>query len=386
MGQSIARMLDEPVNTAHDADHSIAGTAGDGNALAPCDIVVRRRVCATPQLQQRSKSAPILSSNGFFGRRPLAIVRFIDLATLPEDIALTILSHLNATDLCLAACVSPAWERLADHNCLWRSLCHRTWKFLAEIPGFNRNPSDKIQWKKVYMLLDDASLLFNMDPQRGLASLVLSKALPDDSPGNVARFLKTSTPVRKEKIGHMIVTSPDIARAYISMFDFGGMPLTDALRRFLDAFHFPKGTPARSRDVVLEMFAARYHTCNASATSLPPESVFVLVCSTILLSVDLYSPQIKIKMTKREFLRTHHRNYPPALHIPEDLLCAIYDDVYVRGHVVSPDSFSSQPTRRSRHRPSEGPGELWDITRRLQVRRGTEGNGEIHMQHRAFVA
>lgn len=35
---------------------------------------------------------------------------FPDLDSLPPEVAVTVLSHLNATDLCLAACV---WEHLA---------------------------------------------------------------------------------------------------------------------------------------------------------------------------------------------------------------------------------------------------------------------------------
>ena len=42
---------------------------------------------------------------------------FPDLDRLPPELAVTVLSHLNATDLCLAACV---WDHLADNNLLWQ--------------------------------------------------------------------------------------------------------------------------------------------------------------------------------------------------------------------------------------------------------------------------
>ena len=41
---------------------------------------------------------------------------FPDLKNLPPEISLAILSHLNATDLCLAACV---WDNLANDEFLW---------------------------------------------------------------------------------------------------------------------------------------------------------------------------------------------------------------------------------------------------------------------------
>jgi hypothetical protein len=41
-----------------------------------------------------------------------------DLSDLPPEVALSVLSHLNATDLCLAACV---WQQLASDEILWDS-------------------------------------------------------------------------------------------------------------------------------------------------------------------------------------------------------------------------------------------------------------------------
>lgn len=41
---------------------------------------------------------------------------FPDLSHFPPEVAVSVLSHLNATDLCLAACV---WKQLADNELLW---------------------------------------------------------------------------------------------------------------------------------------------------------------------------------------------------------------------------------------------------------------------------
>lgn len=41
---------------------------------------------------------------------------FINLEMLPPELSLTILSYLNATDLCLASCV---WQDLANDELLW---------------------------------------------------------------------------------------------------------------------------------------------------------------------------------------------------------------------------------------------------------------------------
>ncbi|KAK1886634.1 F-box only protein 8 [Dissostichus eleginoides] len=42
---------------------------------------------------------------------------FIDLEMLPPELGITILSYLNATDLCLAGCV---WQDLGNDEYLWQ--------------------------------------------------------------------------------------------------------------------------------------------------------------------------------------------------------------------------------------------------------------------------
>ena len=49
-------------------------------------------------------------------KNALLVKNFPNLAELPPEISLAILSHLNATDLCLAACV---WKDLANAEILW---------------------------------------------------------------------------------------------------------------------------------------------------------------------------------------------------------------------------------------------------------------------------
>ena len=41
---------------------------------------------------------------------------FPDLQDLPPELSINVLSHLNATDLCLAGCV---WQNLAKDEILW---------------------------------------------------------------------------------------------------------------------------------------------------------------------------------------------------------------------------------------------------------------------------
>ncbi len=45
---------------------------------------------------------------------------FPDLVTLPPELAVQVLSHLDATDLCLASCVNEVWSSLANVDPLWK--------------------------------------------------------------------------------------------------------------------------------------------------------------------------------------------------------------------------------------------------------------------------
>ena len=62
------------------------------------------------QILQRMQS---LDGRGTDG----SVYKFPDLITLPKEIGLLVLSYLDATDLCLAACV---WNHLGNDEVLWQ--------------------------------------------------------------------------------------------------------------------------------------------------------------------------------------------------------------------------------------------------------------------------
>lgn len=57
---------------------------------------------------------------GHGGRHGLKLESFPDLVTLPPELAVQVLSHLDATDLCLASCVNEGWSNLANVELLWK--------------------------------------------------------------------------------------------------------------------------------------------------------------------------------------------------------------------------------------------------------------------------
>jgi F-box protein 8 len=63
------------------------------------------------------------------------------------------------------------------------------------------------------------------------------------------------------------------------------------------------------------------------------ETVYILCYSLILLSVDLYSPQVKRKMSKREFIKNLRGTAHGA---SDDFIGDLYDDIYIQGHIAKP--------------------------------------------------
>lgn len=82
---------------------------------------ISQLICSkSTQCNQIQKNATTKSEYVYFvspflvGKEPHG---FIDLEMLPPELGITILSYLNATDLCLAGCV---WQGLGNDEYLWQ--------------------------------------------------------------------------------------------------------------------------------------------------------------------------------------------------------------------------------------------------------------------------
>ena len=113
-------------------------------------------------------------------------LKFPDLDQIPPELSLQILKYLNATDLCLAACV---WSSLANDDVLWQSLCRSTWgyasiynkKCVKSIRDAREETSDSLSktFRSIFMHLDEATLTFNADWKK-VSSRYLCTALGPD--------------------------------------------------------------------------------------------------------------------------------------------------------------------------------------------------------------
>ncbi|KAL9973491.1 hypothetical protein ACROYT_G019959 [Oculina patagonica] len=255
--------------------------------------------------------------------RNLQLETFPDLSNFPPEVAVSVLSHLNATDLCLAACV---WKHLADNELLWQSLSKATWGYAT---AYNRKHKGKISFKELYMLLDEGTCLFNFDPHQGIIYLVRHNVL-EDSVVEIAKFINCTGALYGKSVREYLDMRRDVLQEIVNMQNYEGIFLPVALRQFFERV-YPPDQRGEFLDALLNKFSIRFCATNPT-TSFTPESVFILCHSLILLSVDLSSPHVKNKMSKREFVK----NLRGLVQGPgtTEYLGDLYDNVYLEGHIA----------------------------------------------------
>lgn len=247
---------------------------------------------------------------------------FPDLASWPPELSLAVLSHLNATDLCLASCV---WAQLAQDEVLWHSLCVSQWGY-ASIYAMPKEPG--FSYRRLYLQLDEGTVTFNADAELGMQYFI-SQRLVRDMPLEIARFLHHTQLLNSRQMRLYLQSRRQVLDHLIELQNFENQLLPQALRRFFRSLQAPNTQNGYLR-ALLEKFSLRFCKCNPHL-GLSSDMVYILCFSLIMLSVDLSSPHIKNKMSKREFIR----NVRQAVHRADDELYGhLYDDVYLRGHVA----------------------------------------------------
>ncbi|KAL8568848.1 F-box only protein 8 [Nucella lapillus] len=265
----------------------------------------------------RGRNLPLLNNRN-------VSYRFPDLSELPPELGLTVLSYLNPTDLCLASCV---WDQLANDELLWQGLCRNSW---GSVSVYSRiGSSQDLSYKKLFMILDEASLSFNSDPFEGIAMLT-EKGILDDNSLELARFIHTTKRLWACKKREFLERRQDIFQQLVHLQNFQNQFLPNALRQFFRDISAPE-TRGHYLSTMMDSFSERFCSCNPKL-GLSKDTVFVLCYSLIMLSVDLASPHVKNKMSKREFIKNTCR---AAQGVDNDFAGHLYDNIYLIGHVAS---------------------------------------------------
>jgi len=257
-----------------------------------------------------------------------------DLTLLPPEVALQILSNLNATDLCLAGCAIDAWSHMTDDDYLWLNLVKNEWKYASFV-------QDRIldhhwaSFKKLYLVMDEAQLIFAVNPLKGIEYLQNNSVL-SDHPSDIALYLHTTERLKREELCDYLLTyRPDVLEEYIKLEDYSNQSvLPNVLRKFFKSIPAQRCNVERARvDLMVIKFSARYTECNPQLQrGLTADTVYNICCSLMLLGYDLTHPLIKNKMSKREFIR-NTREITPG--VTNEYLGHVYDNVYLIGPVAS---------------------------------------------------
>ena len=168
MGQSVARLVLPPLLPP--------GSRGEGRLVLDelvsyGDLMSRRTEdkLVEERIDNHQEEKEEKEEDSVKGQKTL------DLNRMPPEIAISVLRHLGATDLCLASCV---WQQLASDNILWQGLCRLASKALTKT-DLDRDDfrsqwhyasiyeSDSpIRYRNLFLQLDEGTLTFNSDAEQ----------------------------------------------------------------------------------------------------------------------------------------------------------------------------------------------------------------------------
>ncbi|CAF1131798.1 unnamed protein product [Rotaria sordida] len=250
------------------------------------------------------------------------ITKISDISQLPPELALEILKNLNATDLCLASCV---WQTLANDEMLWLGLCKSIWSYASV---YKRAHREGISFRKIYLQLDEGTLRFNAG--EGLKYFIENKLL-DDTCEEISRFIHNTRKLHTIEKRKLLQERRDVLEYLIELQSYENQFLPNALRQFFAKLDAPEERN-EYLSTLIENFSKRFYECNKDL-GLSIETIYVLCFSLILLSIDLTSPHVKNKMSKREFIRNTRRAIINET-LSDELAGHFYDNIYLIGHVA----------------------------------------------------
>ncbi len=179
---------------------------------------------------------------------------------------------------------------------------------------------------------------------------LIGKGVLEDSPTAIAKFIFHTNTLNFQSLDKYLQNRPDVLEMLVNLLDFTDMFLPDALRAFFSSIPAPNER-GRFLENLLDKFSMRFTLCNLNSgmskgkehvcmfvcefnTCVCADTVFVICYSLIMLSVDLTSPHVKNKMSKREFIR-NVRQATARTEASDEVLGHMYDNIYLSGHVAT---------------------------------------------------
>ncbi|SJX64808.1 probable SEC7-component of non-clathrin vesicle coat [Sporisorium reilianum f. sp. reilianum] len=168
---------------------------------------------------------------------------------------------------------------------------------------------------------------FNFKPKRGIDDLVNNGFIRSREPADIARFLLYADGLSKAQIGEFLgegtPESNAIMHAFVDMMNFEGLGFTDALRRFLQAFRLPG--ESQKIDRYMLKFAERFIHGNPNAFA-NADTAYVFAYSVIMLNTDAHNPQVKHRMTFKDFVK-NNSGIDDGKSLPDEYLRSVFDEI-----------------------------------------------------------
>lgn len=189
------------------------------------------------------------------------------------------------------------------------------------------DPSRFENAKQRKTILLEAIRKFNFKPKRGIDDLIKNNFIRSRQPADIARFLLYADGLSKAQIGEFLgegtPESNAIMHAFVDMMNFEGLGFTDALRRFLQAFRLPG--ESQKIDRYMLKFAERFIHGNPDAFA-NADTAYVFAYSVIMLNTDAHNPQVKHRMTFKDFVK-NNSGIDDGKSLPEEYLRSVFDEI-----------------------------------------------------------
>ncbi|KAJ9474522.1 Protein transport protein SEC7 [Pseudozyma hubeiensis] len=197
----------------------------------------------------------------------------------------------------------------------------------GQTPEPQDDPSRFENAKQRKTILLEAIRKFNFKPKRGIDDLIKNGFIRSREPADVARFLLYADGLSKAQIGEFLgegtPESNAIMHAFVDMMNFEGLGFTDALRRFLQAFRLPG--ESQKIDRYMLKFAERFVHGNPNAFA-NADTAYVFAYSVIMLNTDAHNPQVKHRMTFKDFVK-NNSGIDDGKSLPEEYLRSVFDEI-----------------------------------------------------------
>ncbi|KAI0361936.1 Sec7-domain-containing protein [Trametes cingulata] len=205
------------------------------------------------------------------------------------------------------------------------------------------SPEDLQRTKSQKKLILTGAARFNTKPKTGLAFLEENKLIysdPDEPrPLSLAKFLKSSARIDKRLLGDFISRpeNVEVLKAFMTLFDFKGKSVAEALRELLESFRLPGESQQINR--ITETFAEVYFATGPEEVK-SQDAVYVLTYSIIMLNTDQHSPHIRKKMSLEDYMR-NLKGVNDGTDFSPEYLQNIYESIR-KQEIVMPEEHTGQ--------------------------------------------